>query len=155
MKHTWMAYQRNNLAHLWVPACLALLAGLAACQAGATPTPEVAPSVAVDILPAPTKAPPLPACLEVEGVRLDVKISTGGETRLAASGLNPAEKLTVVFYAESEGRTFKIESSPVASPEGTVEYVENLGKVAGGFFKNWQVQVVHARGVACTQVSLP
>ncbi len=131
-----------------------LLSGLVACQP-AEATPAVTPAVTVEALPPPTQAPPLPACADVQDVNLDVQTSAEGEVRLIASGLTPSEKVTVVFYAESAGRTFKIESSSVAGAEGRAEYVENLGKVAGGFFKNWQAQVVHARGIACAAINLP
>lgn len=151
----WIA--RSRIGSNWMVTlfCFIALAGLSACQPGTTPSPAVPPVVTADILPPPTKAPPMPACVDMEGVNLDVQTSADGELRLVVSGLDPAEKATVVFYAESEGRTFRIESSAVASAEGRAEYVENLGKVAGGFFKTWQVQVAHARGVACAAINLP
>lgn len=145
---------QSGLARLFAT-CVILLAGLAACQPEATPAPEAPPAVTVDILPPPTQSPPLPACLEVEGVSLDVQTSARGEARLTVSGLNPAEKATIVFYAETGGHTFKIESGLVASAAGNIEYTKNLGGVDNGFFKQWQIQVIHAQGVACATASLP
>lgn len=142
---------RSRKAGAWMAALMGLLlaGGLAACQ----PTPT--PAVTVDILPPATQEPPLPACLETANVSLEVQTSPEGEVRLTVSGLMPSEKVTLVLYAEAEGRTFKIETSPVASAEGRIEYVEKLGAVGGGFFKNWRVQVRHAGGVACAAITLP
>lgn len=141
---------RSRKAGAWMAALMGLLltGWLAACQP--TPTPEVT----VEFLLPLTQPLPLD-CLETANVSLEVQTSPEGEVRLTVSGLMPSEQVTLVLYAEAEGRAFKIETSPVASAEGRIEYVEKLGAVGGGVFKNWQVQVRHAGGVACATITLP
>ncbi|MEJ5225404.1 MAG: hypothetical protein WHV44_13185 [Anaerolineales bacterium] len=141
---------RSKKAAAWMAALIGLLlaGGQAACQP--TPTPEVT----VEFLLPLTQPLPLD-CIETDNVSLEVQTSPQGEVRLTVSGLAPSETVTLVLYAETEGRTFQIETSPVASAEGRIEYVEKLGAVGGGFFKNWRVKVRHAGGVACAAITLP
>jgi hypothetical protein len=141
---------------------LAIVASLAGCGQGissgdaAAPITSTPPQVEVTILPPMTEAP-LRECMPYPGVNLEALSTTPGEINVKITGLEPNERVTFVFYSEAAGQTFKIESNPLegADSNGSLEYVESLGRISEGPLKKWQVQVIHSRGVACTMVSLP
>lgn len=111
------------------------------------------PQVQVTLSPPMTIAPTL-VCKPVLGVNLDAVLLSSRSIDVKVSGLQPNEHVTFVFYSEVAGKTFKIESNPLqgANANGTIEYTEyGLDKA----FKEWQIQVVHSRGIACTAINLP
>jgi hypothetical protein len=141
---------------------LAIVASLAGCGQSissrdtAAPITSTPPQVEITILPPMTEVP-LRECTPYPGVNLEALSTTLGEINVKITGLEPNERVTFVFYSEAAGQTFKIESSPLegADSNGSLEYVESLGRISEGPLKKWQVQVIHSRGVACTTVSLP
>ena len=139
-----------------------LIASLVSCQpiilSRGTVTPSAStPDVQVTLLPPMTIAPTR-ACMSVPGIKLDAVPLSSSSIRAKITGLNPNEHVIFVFYSEMAGQTFKIESSPPegADENGSIEYTEGgLDQTSGVHFKEWQVQVIHSRGVTCTTISIP
>ncbi len=141
---------------------LAVITSLLGCQPvalgqdAATPTFS-APGVQKTILP-PMTMTPTPECLPVPGVDLDVAPLSANAVRIKITGLNSNEHVTLVFYSEAPGQSVRIENGPikVMSENGSLEYTQgNLVDLTPGSPEDWQIQVIHSRGVACTIISLP
>lgn len=115
------------------------------------------PRVQVTLLP-PMTIEPTPVCIQILGVNLDVVPLSSNSIRVKITGLKPSEHVTFVFYSELAEQTFKIESSPLegADNNGSIEYIEGgLDKASEAHFKEWKIQVIHSRGVACATINLP
>jgi hypothetical protein len=137
------------------------IAGLTSCQAVGLPsatsedisTPEVFLTVGPPKTPSPT-----PICLPVVGVSLEVAPVASAVAEVTISGLVPYEFITIVFYSEGTGWTVRIETQMTVSDNGELEFVQDgLDKeaIAGIPSRDWKVQVIHARGVACAEIHLP
>jgi len=142
---------------------VAIIASLLGCQpttpgGGATTPTFSTPVVEKTILP-PMTMTPTPECMPVIGVNLDVVPLSTSAVRVKITGLNPNEQVTFVFYSEVAGQTFRIESSHLegAGENGSLEYIRDglVDRTSGVPFKDWRVQVIHSRGVACATASLP
>ncbi len=142
---------------------MAVIAGLLACQPVAlgqdTPAPIAStPDVRVATGP-PVTMTPTPTCMSVSGVNLDAVLLSTTAVRVNVTGLNPNERPTFVFYSEVPGQTFRIESRPLegAHEDGGLEHTQDglVDRTSGVSFKDWHIQVIHSRGVACTTISLP
>ncbi len=146
---------------------LIVLAGLvSACRPGgagasgqpaAVPMPS--PAVTVQVLrtvePSPTPAPctPLPA-----GMSLSVKPLSPTYVQVEIKGLEPGEKLIFIAHAETSGHRTRSEGLPVAGADSDGHFVYQiggLGPLPGSTRNQWQIQVIHSRGVACADVTLP
>ena len=88
-----------------------------------------------------------------------VKPISSSSAQVEMKGLEPGETLTIIFKAEVPGRHFsQIEEHPAqqANANGYYSYeVSGLRALPGSTVNQWQIQIVHARGVACTEVTLP
>ena len=129
-----------------------IVMGLASCRT-TTPQQGMVPSiistqeVQVATLPPMTITPPL-LCKPAPNVNLEATFLSESKIHIKIIGLKPSEHITLIFYAEDVGRTYKIESTPLegANAQGVFEYTEyGLDKS----FKEWQIQVVHSDGIAC------
>ncbi|HYQ55943.1 MAG TPA: hypothetical protein VEP89_01265 [Draconibacterium sp.] len=145
-----------------VTLCNVMVASLIGCQPltlsqDATVPSDSTPQVKDTILP-PKTIEPLPRCIQVPGIKIGVVILSSGSVKVEVTGLVPDEEVTYIFYSEAANQTFKIESSPLegADSNGSIEFIEEeLNKISGGLFKEWHVQVIHSKGVACVDFDLP
>jgi hypothetical protein len=146
-----------NLALLSL-ACLLSACGLQAAGTGRqqTITPVQTVEVTIEIVPpypspTPVVCTPMPA-----GMTLSVEPFSPTAVRLEITGLQPGESITYIFHTQSDGHTVQMEGHPVTTADSNGRYVEViLGLASPLGTKHWTVQVIHSRGVACTQVDLP
>jgi hypothetical protein len=78
--------------------------------------------------------------------------------QIEIKGLEPGEKLIFIAHAESSGHRTRIEGLPVAGADSDGHFVYQIGglRLLPGSTRNqWQMQIIHSRGVACTDVILP
>jgi len=70
-------------------------------------------------------------------------------------GFQPDEKVDLIFYFDGQNIALRSELNTVLiGPDGAAVF--NQGLQPTGFANSlWHVQVVHSRGVACTQVEMP
>ena len=138
-----------------LPACSLQSAG-AGKQQLATPMQTVAVTVEVvppDLYPSPTPVicTPMPA-----GMTLSVEPISPTAVRLEITGLQAGESVIYIFRTQSDGHTVQMEGHPVTTADSNGRYVEViLGLASPLGTKHWTVQVIHSRGVACTEVDLP
>ncbi len=90
---------------------------------------------------------------------MSVKPTSSTSAMVEMQGLEPGETVVLIFKAEVPGRHFsQIEEQPVQPADANGYYAyEALGlrPLPGSTVNQWQVQAVHKRGVACSQVLLP
>jgi hypothetical protein len=127
-----------------------ILALCVACQAQSSPTPVlVTPQVAPFVEPTPT-----PDCQPVPGVSIKVE-----DQVLEMSGLQPGENPTVFYSAENRNGAQRVESynfAEGANSEGVFAYELGMLPVLDGDTTTvWDLRVVHSRGVACAQITVP
>lgn len=125
------------------------------CQAqGNFPTPVITIEVV-------TVAPPTatPDCLPVPGVSLELDEIAATSVRLVATGLQPGEKPDVFYSAKTEGYGARYEEyafAQGADEKGRFSIdLYGLDPIGGQSRSTWDVRVVHARGVACAEITLP
>ncbi len=79
------------------------------------------------------------------------------------AGFQPGEQVTIVFYSDivvsgGHSRAMRVTSSPVEPVDASGRFTDeegNLRRLPGAVTNHWNVQVLHARGVACTDITLP
>ena len=109
----------------------------------------------------PPGAPPhtLPACTEDEEITLDVHSMKSGEVQVQevqGQGFVSKESLTLIFIAEREvaggtGKTIIQTSRPYAvNAEGSFSEQDPFLSLNADESPEWELRVVHQRGVACT-----
>jgi|GEM_PF-2116196 len=139
---------------LWLGLMVAI--GCAGCQAqGNFPTPVVTVQVV-------TEAPPTgtPDCLPVSGVSIELHPITATSVRLVATGLEPGEKPDVFYSAQSKGYG-TTRSEYWGFPQGADEkgmftlVLTGLVPLRDQSRSTWDVRLVHARGVACAEITMP
>ncbi|MDL1896054.1 hypothetical protein FBQ82_07265 [Anaerolineae bacterium CFX7] len=90
---------------------------------------------------------------------MSVKPTSSTSAKVELQGLEPGETVTLIFKAEVPGHHFsQTEEQPVQQADVNGHYayeVLGLRPLPGSTVNQWQVQVVHKRGVACSQVILP
>lgn len=120
-------------------------------------TEEVGVTKEVVLSPPPSPTPvtctPLPEdmALRVEPVS---SMTVWGEIE----GLQPGEKPIVIFRTEAPGRGLRTVVGPFkpVGSKGRLTFRQTgLDPLRGATTNRWEVKVVHARGVACTEVTLP
>ncbi len=119
-------------------------------QATVKITMEVVPP---DLYPFPT---PVICTSLPKGMTLSAKPVSPTSLQLDITGLQPGESLILVLRSQGNGHNVQMEGHPVltAGPDGRFVYVvQGLSPPPGT--KHWTIQVVHSRGVACTDVVLP
>ena len=122
-------------------------------------SPKTGTNVSVQVSTAlPLTETSTPACMEVLGIDIEVvPISANGVT-LKVTGLTPKEPVRIVLYSEFKGQGRRIECCPeeTANENGDYEFTTGLKSENHDVeFKDWHVQIVHSKGVACTSFTLP
>lgn len=139
---------------------------LAGCQpASATSplnpsAPKVTPEVTVvrsvvttGPSPTPVVCTPLP-----DGMTIQVKPESETSVLVELAGLQPGERLVFIYTTEIPGQHLREYVSPATATVGLDgHYAERESDMVPipGSANQWQVKVIHARGVACAEVTLP
>ena len=137
---------------------LVTIALLSGCQGNDIPvTSTVVVEVSTETyLPTDT---PVPDCVALPDVHLEVKVLSENSTQIKVTGLQPKEAIYTIFSSEAEDKSqTRIECCPgeTADQDGIYEssmVLRAKNKPTG--FKNWKVQVIHSRGAACAEFVLP
>ena len=135
----------------------------AGCQQAAVENSAQPDSLSVEVTRLVEPAPPSPTpivCMPLpDDMTLDVEPKSESEAVIRLTGLQPGESLAFVFIAEIPGqRRSEIESFPVdtVGEDGDFEFSQTgLTPLDETAANRWEVKVVHARGAACTEITLP
>jgi len=128
---------------------LGIAVSFVACS---SPSPE---GVEVTVEP-PQALPTPPACTEDKEITLDVHSMKSGEIQVQGQGFVPKESLTLIFIAQREvaegtGKTIIQISLPHAvDAEGAFSEQDSFLPLNANESPEWELRVVHQRGVACT-----
>ena len=136
--------------------CVAVLAGCYSIDKTATPATSTF-SVQVSTAPYLTETP-IPACVSLPNVKLDVMLLPDNAVQIKVTGLQPNELVYMVFSSESQGKVKRIEccAAETAIGDGSYNQVQVLrGQSIDVEFKHWQVHAVHSRGSTCAEFVLP
>lgn len=81
------------------------------------------------------------------------------QIQISVTGMQPGENLVFLLIAQpTQGQTSEIEIRPqeVVGEDGSFTIVEgSLEPLPGVTINTWTVKVIHKRGVACQNVTLP
>lgn len=146
------------MARKGILGCCTLILWLSACTAPASHPTDV-PSVAPTILP-PTTPTATPDCQPAAGVTVTVQRLTDTTALLRATGLQPGE-IPSIFYSTSNsaGNSSRTEAwgfANGADAHGEFSFeLHNLQPPQGQATAAWDIRLVHRRGVACAEISMP
>ena len=122
----------------------------------ATPTAQSNPvevtRTVVTAVPSPTPAvcTPLP-----EGMTLTIKPASENAITLELTGLQPGEKPHFIFTQEKSDDMFQMEEYDMR-PVGEAGLFTHTMRLSSPFDSpDWQIKVLHARGVVCMEITLP
>ena len=137
---------------------LILVAFCTACQTQ-TSSPVAPPSPEVTILP-PVTPSATPDCQAAVGVTVQVLAVTNHSVGLQVSGLQPGE-IPFIFYSTAIRGVGARRGEAWAFARGADEHgdfsteLTGLQPLDGQSKATWDIRVVHRRGVACAEVTLP
>jgi hypothetical protein len=122
-------------------------------------TPIAVTGVAVEVtrsIGTPEPGPTPVECTSLsEGMTLTVVLAAGAMIHLELTGLQPGESPHLLFTQEKPDGLYQMEEwgmSPVGE-DGRFTYTERLSSPYD--YPDWQGKIIHARGVACFEFSLP
>jgi hypothetical protein len=118
------------------------------------PTIVVTPQVMPPVSPTTT-----PDCQPAAGVMIEVRRLSDTTAALHASGLQPGE-IPFIFYSTSIiGHSMRVESDGFAKgadEQGEFSFeLTGLRPLEGQASATWDIRLVHRRGVACAEITLP
>jgi len=124
---------------------------------------EIPPGVTTEVpkeesIPSPTAA----VCTSLpEGMEFDVQPVSESRVEVTVEGLEPGEMIKLLYerVAETTGpaSTFFMEITPVDPIGAEGRYTETQGDLEPDEdgVTQWDIKLIHARGVACMRVELP
>ncbi len=156
-------------------AILLLLAGLVACMQNepdtapiarqetpgtppAAATPLVVTRVVVEVTrvvgtaepsPTPAECTPLP-----EGMMVEIIPTAENSFILEITGLQEHEELIIIISGQTAVNSAEITFQPIADSVVDGRYTDHVN-LSSYEIPHWQGKVIHARGVACFEFSLP
>lgn len=123
-----------------------------------TPLPKV--EVTKEILPFPSPSSTPAECTDLPaGAEFLVTATSPTDVQIDLNGMVPGETLVFTFIAKpspSESRT--LESMPIAPVGQDGSYTTTQGglmPLAEALENTWTIKVIHSRGVACQEITLP
>ncbi len=137
---------------------LILMAFCAGCQISRLYAPST-PAVTFQVLP-PVTPSPTPDCQPASGVALEVTRISTTKAALKVGGLQPGEIPFVFYSTETIGvGSRRIEAwgfAKGADQNGNFSMeLSGLTPLDGQSSATWDIRLVHSRGVACAQLTLP
>ncbi len=105
----------------------------------------------------PEPSPTSTVCTDwSEGMKVRVASGTGTFITLELEGFQPGEHLTFLFTGEIPGTSSsRLESRPTAAVGEDGRFTWDVGLGGNPQINHWQGQIIHARGVACFEFTLP
>lgn len=137
---------------------LALAALCAACQ---VPTTQANPPVLVEVtIEAPVIPSATPACQPASGVTVEILPYSFNGVGIHITGLRPGESPTILWFTStvgvgSKGGTAGPFAQGADSNGEFTTSINSLDPLPGQTHANWDIRVVHRRGVACASITLP
>lgn len=144
---------------------LLFTAVLAACSAPnpATPTPLPPTATAVPFIqttvevvtvfpepsPTPAACTPLP-----EGMDFTATLDSDTAVTIEITSLQPHEAIKIIYTLTGINEYYRNEGEAMADANGRYTETETL-HLSDKEHNTYQIQVIHARGVACTEITLP
>ncbi len=121
----------------------------------------VSPTTAVTVQVMPPVSPTAtPDCQPAAGVEIEVRRVSDTTALLHASGLQPGE-IPFIFYSTSISGVGSMRGESSGFAKGADEHGEfsfeltGLQPLEGQARATWDIRLVHRRGVACTEITLP
>ncbi len=142
------------LLNVWMGALLV------ACQ---SPLESTSPPIAVGITVEPFRLTPTatPECTALpQGMTVSITplpFASTPTVSVEVGGLLPGETIALVFEARDAQHSRRIEelpSQPIGA-DGRYTTKARLDHLPDATSTQWQIQIIHARGVACTEITLP
>jgi hypothetical protein len=122
---------------------------------GEPPTTNIAVTriVSDEIIPSPT---PFTCTALPDGMTIELIPLSSTLVEIEVQGLQSGEEITTVFTANVPGRN-KVIKNPgiVVGADGHYTSQEILRPISEESENHWKVAVIHSRGVACAEVTLP
>ncbi len=121
------------------------------------------PVVIKQVLP-PSTPKATPECTPLlPGMSLAVTALSPSKAKVEMADFQPSERVTIIFYSDivvsgGHSRSSRVESSSVEPTDASGRFTDvegNLRRLPRAATNHWNVQVVHARGAACADVTLP
>ncbi len=137
---------------------LILTAFCASCQTYQPYAPST-PTVTIQVLP-PVTPSPTPDCQPASGVALEVTRISSTKAVLKVSGLQPGE-IPFVFYSTETNGVGSRRGEAWGFAKGADQggnfsiALSGLAPLDGQSSARWDIRLVHKRGVACAQITLP
>ena len=155
----WKVSSMDKTHPVWVFAFLFVVG----CQWIPTPaatTPQPTGQITAYIVPIEHPSPTPAICTDLPGdAKLIVTPVSSTQIQIDLTGMQPGESLVFLFVAQpTPGHTGEIESRPqeVVGQDGSFTITEgSLTPLPGNTLNTWTVKVIHSRGVACQDVTLP
>lgn len=100
--------------------------------------------------PTPAICTPLP-----EGMTLTIKPASANDVTLELTGLQPGEQPHFIFTQEKPDGLFQMEEydMPPVGKDGQFAHTMRLSSPYES--PDWQIKIIHARGAACIEITLP
>lgn len=158
---------KYSLIQMWWALAMSLFLFGVGCQSATANSPQPSPETMVPAAlpvavtkttieepipsPIPFTCAPLPADMNLYLNPLSATL-----LEITIEGLQPNEEITIVFTSESPGRKKVIENPNIrAGGDGRYTTQELLPPFPESDQNHWQISVIHSRGVACAEASLP
>jgi hypothetical protein len=158
---------KHSLIQTWRVLITSLFLLGVACQSATANSPQSSPETMVpsalpvavtktaieEPIPSPTPftCTPLPM-----GMNLHLNPLSATLLQITIEGLQPNEEITILFTSESPGRKKVIENPNIrAGGDGRYTTQELLPAFPESEENHWQISVIHSRGIACAEASLP
>jgi hypothetical protein len=135
--------------------CLLALTIISGCQAGDFSTPRV--EIGTEAGPYLNETP-VPECVSLPGISLEVILLSENSAQVRITGLQANEPVYTIFRSQTDDGAKSTECCPgeTASEKGIYEYSVGLrGAEVDREFTDCQVRVIHSRGAACAEFTLP
>ena len=99
---------------------------------------------------------PIPPCVSIPDVKLSVVLLSENSVHIKITGLMSKEAVQAIYGSTINGQKREITVSGTTDEKGIFEDSRGLrGQEIDSEHKDWQIRVVHSRGSACTEISLP
>lgn len=100
----------------------------------------------------PVTCSPLPP-----GIRLVITPVSSSAVHIEMDGLQPGERLKILFTAQTESLLHRIEARPLQSADSNGHFIyedDGLKPLLDGIENKWKIQIAYSRGAICTEIVL-
>lgn len=100
--------------------------------------------------PTPAVCTPLP-----EGMTLTIKPASANDIALELTGLQPGEQPHFIFTQEKPDGMYQMEEYDMPPVGEDGQFVHTIRLSSPYESPDWQIKIIHARGAACIEITLP